>query len=110
MALNNYQSGVDWFYDPQLTVWTGDSVFYGAASVSIQGQTPGLPVESRLKAPYTDEYILGFDYEVLPDLRLGTRLIYRTLGRTIDDYVVDAAITITSSPTRETGRTCRCPA
>ena len=88
-ALNNYQSGWEVFYDPQLTVWTGISNFYGEGRAQIQGQTPDLLVNSPLKAPFTDEYILGFDYEVLPDLRLGTRIIYRALGRAIDDLSYD---------------------
>jgi hypothetical protein len=92
-ALNSYASGREWFYDPQLTVLQRPSVLYPEFKVQIQGQTPGLPVESPLKAPYTDEVLLGFDYEVLPDLRLGTRLIYRALGRTIDDLSFDLANT-----------------
>jgi len=91
-SLNSYASGREWFYDPQLTIlWRSKD--YGFTQTSIQGQTPGLPVESPLKAPYTDEVLLGFDYEVLPDLRLGARLIYRDLGRTVDDLTFDGAST-----------------
>ena len=87
-ALNNYQSGWDFFYDPQLTVWTGASKVWGGAT-AVQGQSPGLAVNSPLKAPYTDEYILGFEYEVRPNLRLGVRGIYRCLGQMIEDFSYD---------------------
>ncbi len=93
LTLNSYQSGFEIFYDPQMTVWSGFSLFHGGGGVKIQGQTPGLPVTSRLKAPYTDEYLLGFYYEVLPDLQLGTRIIYRALGRAIDDLSFDGGST-----------------
>ena len=91
-GLNSEVSGFEGFYDPQLTVWTGDSQIYGAAEY-IQGQDMNLPVRSELKAPYTDEYILGYDYQVTPDLTIGARGIYRTLGRTIDDLSYDGANT-----------------
>ena len=92
-VLDNYQGGFEVFYDPQLSVWANYSEFFGSGGVQVQGQNPLLPVTSPLKSPYTDEYILGFDYEVLPDLRLGTRVIYRELGRAIDDLSFDGGTT-----------------
>lgn len=102
-SLNNEQSGFEYFYDPSLTTWTGRSFIIGGTE-DIQGQTPGLPVNSEIKAPYTDEYILGFDYEVRPDLRLGTRVLYRTLGRAIEDFSFNGAQTyIIGNPDKWTG-------
>ena len=93
VSLNPYMEGREYFYDPQLTVWTGTSHFFGSGGMPIQGQTPGLPVNSSLKAPYTDETLLGFDYEVRPNLRIGVRAVYRELGRAIEDISFDGAQT-----------------
>jgi hypothetical protein len=44
-----------------------------------------LPVQPGLKGSYNDEVVLGGQYEVLRDLVIGTTLIYRWLGRAIED-------------------------
>jgi hypothetical protein len=75
----------EFFYDRQLTVWTGWSFLNPFRGTDIQGQSPGLPVDVPLKAPYTDEVLMGFDCEVRPDLRLGVRAVYRTLGRALEN-------------------------
>ncbi len=92
-SLNNEQSGFEYFYDPQLTAWTGVSQIIGSSQELIQGQSPGLPVNSKLKSPYTDEYILGVERQVMPDFKIGARLIYRDLGRTVEDFSFNGAQT-----------------
>jgi Carboxypeptidase regulatory-like domain len=44
-----------------------------------------LAVSPGLKGSYNDEVVLGGQYEVLRDLVIGTTLIYRWLGRAIED-------------------------
>jgi hypothetical protein len=83
-ALNPGLQALEVFYDRNLTVWAKLLREYGGTTANVQGQTPGLPVNAPLKAPYTDETMLGFDYEVRPDLRLGVRAVYRELGRALE--------------------------
>ncbi len=47
------------------------------------------PVDPELKGQYIDEYLGGFEYEVAPNFVLGTKFTYRTLGRAIEDFLVD---------------------
>jgi outer membrane receptor protein involved in Fe transport len=49
------------------------------------------PVDPDLKGQYIDEYLGGFEYEVAPNFVLGTKFTYRTLGRAIEDFLVDPA-------------------
>ncbi len=44
-----------------------------------------LAVQKGLKGSYNDEIVVGGQYEVLHDLVIGTTLIYRWLGRAIED-------------------------
>jgi hypothetical protein len=44
-----------------------------------------LTVQKGLKGSYNDEVVVGGQYEVLRDLVVGTTLIYRWLGRAIED-------------------------
>jgi hypothetical protein len=112
-ALNHEVSGFEYFYDPALSVWTGISQVFGAVEY-IQGQyaPPAgqmTPAEAaaygkKLKAPYTDEVILGYDYQLNEDLTVGARLIYRDLGRTIEDISYDGANTyVIANPDQWTG-------
>jgi hypothetical protein len=91
-ALAGEVSGFERFADPALTTTTGRYGIYGYAEL-MQGVSPGLPVNSTLRAPYTDEYLVGFEYEVAADLKVGLRAVYRSLGRTIEDISVDGAST-----------------
>ncbi len=107
-GLNNEVSGDEFFYDPQLTQWTGVSGIYGSSELiqgqTVPGQTTALPVNSKLKGPYTDEYILGFDYQIRPDFKVGVSMHYRALGRTIEDLSFDGANTyIIANPGDWTG-------
>ncbi len=51
------------------------------------------PVDSDLQGQYLDEYLMGAEYEVAPDLAIGVTGIYRSLGRVIEDISVDGGIT-----------------
>jgi len=107
-GLNNEVSGFEYFYDPQLTQWTGASSIYGSSELiqgqTVPGQTSPLPVNSKLKGPYRDEYILGYDYQIRPDFKVGVSLHYRTLGRTIEDISFDGANTyVIANPGKWTG-------
>lgn len=46
------------------------------------------PVDPGLKGQYIDEYLLGYEYEVLPNFALGIQATYRDLGRVIEDFLV----------------------
>jgi Carboxypeptidase regulatory-like domain/TonB dependent receptor-like, beta-barrel len=46
------------------------------------------PVDPDLKGQYIDEAQAGFEYEVAPNLALGAKFTYRTLGRVIEDFLV----------------------
>ena len=104
-SLNNEVSGFQYFYNPNLTSYIpGPSVILGGTGEDVQGQTPGMPVSTRIKSPATDEWILGYDYQVAPDFRLGTRLVYRQLVRTIEDFSFNGAQTyIIGNPDKWTG-------
>ena len=45
---------------------------------------------------YNEEYLVGGEYEVLPDFTVGVRAQYRTLGRVLEDvgYIGDKNGTI----------------
>jgi outer membrane receptor protein involved in Fe transport len=47
------------------------------------------PVDPDLRGQYIDEWLAGLEYEVVPNLVLGTRFVHRTLGRVIEDFLVD---------------------
>jgi outer membrane receptor protein involved in Fe transport len=52
-----------------------------------------------LKAQYLDEYILGVEYEVIEDFKVGVAYIHRGLGRVIEDVSTDGAHTyVVSNP------------
>jgi hypothetical protein len=40
-----------------------------------------------LKNQYINEFLLGYEREVLPDVAVGAKLIYRDYGRVIEDFV-----------------------
>ncbi len=49
------------------------------------------PVDPNLKGQYLDEFIGGFEYEVMPQTTAGVRIIYRNLGRVIEDFLVPSS-------------------
>ncbi len=46
------------------------------------------PVDPGLQGQYIDEILLGFEYEVRPNLALGVKATYRELGRAIEDFLI----------------------
>ncbi len=53
----------------------------------------GVLVASGLKAQYLDEAILGVEYEIMEDLKVGLSYQNRTLGRVLEDVSTDNAVT-----------------
>ena len=60
---------------------------------------PATPVDPDLKGQYSDECILGGEYEVARNLSVGAKFVHRNLGRVIEDFLVPSRAS-TSSPTR----------
>ena len=58
----------------------------------LQGAHP-VPVDPDLKSPANDEIVVGAEYEVLPNARLGVTYNYRNLVRTVEDMSNDEANT-----------------
>jgi outer membrane receptor protein involved in Fe transport len=50
-------------------------------------------VTAGLGAQYLDEIVVGGEYEILPDLKLGASYIHRDLGRVIEDVSSDGGLT-----------------
>jgi len=46
------------------------------------------PVDPNLKGQYIDEYLLGTDYEIAPNLAVGIKGTYRNLGNVIEDFLI----------------------
>jgi outer membrane receptor protein involved in Fe transport len=76
--------------DPADPVATCDESQAGAESYSGGGDELVAP---GMKAQYLDEFVLGSDYEVLPDLKVGAAWIHRDLGRVIEDVSTDGSAT-----------------
>ena len=49
------------------------------------------PVDPDLDGQYIDEYLLGYDYEIAPNLAVGVKGTYRDLGQVIEDFLQDPA-------------------
>ena len=52
---------------------------------------PTEPVDPNLHNQYITEAILGYEREVLPDLALGVKGIYRDYGEVIEDFLCDSS-------------------
>ncbi len=50
-------------------------------------------VDPNLEPMFTDEYMLGFEFEAAPDLAIGTNLVYRELGNVVEDLSLDGGAT-----------------
>jgi len=61
----------------------------GKTSAILGGLTE--PVDPNLKNQYLNEYLLGFEHEVLPNLAVGVKGIYRSYGRVIEDFLCSTA-------------------
>ncbi|MBZ0089913.1 MAG: TonB-dependent receptor, partial [Thermoanaerobaculia bacterium] len=46
------------------------------------------PVDPDLKGQFVDEFMLGYEYEVLPNFAVGIQGTYRELGRVIEDFLI----------------------
>jgi TonB dependent receptor/Carboxypeptidase regulatory-like domain/TonB-dependent Receptor Plug Domain len=58
---------------------------FGTPSQILGGlQTPADP---DLKNQYINEYILGYEREVMPDVAIGVKGIYRNYGRVVEDFL-----------------------
>ena len=53
----------------------------------------GIRIAPGTKAQYLDEFIVGSEYELLEDLKVGLAYKRRTLGRVLEDVSVDSAAT-----------------
>jgi hypothetical protein len=71
----------------------GDTVGTTVASYSETLFGSGVLVAPGIRGQYLDEYILGVEYEVLEDLKLGISFKNRRLGRVLEDVSVDQADT-----------------
>jgi len=46
------------------------------------------PVDPDLEGQYIDEYLIGYEYEVMPNFALGVQATYRELGQVIEDFFI----------------------
>ena len=58
---------------------------YGKASKILGGFTE--PADPNLKNQYLTEYLLGFEHELIPNVAVGVKGIYRSYGRVIEDFL-----------------------
>ncbi len=73
-------------YDPLSTVPNAGAEFdLGRESVILGGFTE--EADPNLKNQYIHEFLLGYEREVMPDVAVGAKLIYRDYGRVIEDFV-----------------------
>lgn len=61
---------------------TDDYACFGAGS-NLGGEVT--PVQANLKGQYSDQYLVGFEYEVANNLSAGVTAIYASLGNVIED-------------------------
>ena len=67
---------------------------------------PITPVDEDLKGQYLDEFLLGGEYEVRPNLSIGGKFSYRDLGRVIEDFlIIDSGGYFIANPASGLGRT-----
>jgi len=83
-------------YDPNCNIdHTGGAADLNALAMCgdtrLQGQSggPAEYVSPGLRGQYTEEIILGTEYELIPDLKLGINYIHRTLPSVIEDVSPD---------------------
>jgi TonB-dependent receptor-like protein len=50
-------------------------------------------VSTDIKPMYTDEYLLGFEYQVRPEVSVGVTVIYRDIGNVVEDISFDGGHT-----------------
>ena len=85
-AFGDESDTIDFYkYGPDNIPFTADDEYadtfvYGAADV---------PVDPDLEGQYLDEYILGYQMEIIPNWAAGIKFIYRDLQKVIEDSAVD---------------------
>jgi len=47
-----------------------------------------VPVDPNMKAQFVDEYLVGYDFELVPSMMVGVKGTYRNLGRVVEDMLV----------------------
>jgi outer membrane receptor for ferrienterochelin and colicin len=58
---------------------------YGTASAILGGFTE--PSDPNIRNQYLNEFILGAEREIMPDLAVGVKGIYRKYGRVVEDFL-----------------------
>lgn len=77
-------------YDPVSTrPDAGAEADLGRGSVILGGFTE--EADPNIKNQYLNEFLLGYEREVMPDVAVGAKLIYRDYGRVIEDFVCSDA-------------------
>jgi hypothetical protein len=73
------------------TTWTWD--WFPDEGVWVIRHRSGSPnqkeLEDNITAPYTDEFSLGFEREILPDLAFGASFIYRKSRNFLEDWEIN---------------------
>ena len=69
-----------------------DVCHLAARSAATSTSTPGL------QGQYSNEYILGAEYEVLPDIKVGINYIHRDLPTIIEDTLVNGGNYFITNP------------
>jgi hypothetical protein len=87
-------------YDPNCNIDHNggniDLMALNACSDAVPVTTSGGPAEyvsPGLRGQYTEEIILGSEYEIMPDLKIGLNYIHRTLPSVIEDISTDGGNT-----------------
>jgi hypothetical protein len=58
---------------------------YGTKSAILGGFTE--PSDPNMKNQYLNEYLLGFEHEIVPNIAVGVKGIYRSYGQVIEDFL-----------------------
>jgi len=78
---------------------------YPAGGVLPTAHNPGKVIDSfpiggnathvapGIKPMYTDEYLLGFEYQVRPEISVGVTAVYRNIGNVVDEISLDGGRT-----------------
>jgi TonB dependent receptor-like, beta-barrel len=74
------------YYDANLTQPIPDGVDIGGVTTHFIQQGQGADtIDPNVKSTYLDEFLTGFEYELLPDMNVGVRWIHRRFGRVLED-------------------------
>jgi outer membrane receptor protein involved in Fe transport len=75
------------FFDANLTQPVPEGVLAGGQTTHLvlSGATSGDTIDPNSKMSYNDEFVVGFDREVLPHTSVGVNYIHRNTGRVLED-------------------------